>query len=159
MAEVVDRRNNPSHYLINICLIIFTGMEGLKRLINSTPQRETVKHSFIEAERWEALSGQNAPMAKYSQITEDLMEIHPRSLDEDSHMRKRLSEIYKDQAFKSCTQIEILIAINYLQKARLEAAASKDNWARDALGVVDSNIKALINCHHVLLQSYNSFHY
>jgi len=74
-------------------------------------------------------------------------------------LKDRLSEIQKEQAFRACTQVEILVAMIYLQKARLEACATKDNCAKDCLGIVDANIKALIQCHDVLIQAYRSFYY
>jgi hypothetical protein len=96
---------------------------------------------------------------RYAGITEDLLTIYPRNFEEDKVMHKSITEIFKDQAFKTCIQIEILIAMKYLQKARLNAEAAYDNWADDALSLINSQIQKLINCHKEILYAYMSFHY
>jgi hypothetical protein len=82
-------------------------MDGLKRLLFNSPSRDDVRKAFTETERWETLGGQTAQLHRYTGITEDLLTIYPRNFEEDKAMHKSITEIFKDQAFKTCTQIEI----------------------------------------------------
>jgi hypothetical protein len=79
-------------------------------------------------------------------------------MEEDAAINGRLSDLFKDQAHTACIQVEILVAMKYLQKAKLEAFATKDNWARDMLSKVDESIQKLIQCHDILVENYWDTH-
>jgi hypothetical protein len=80
-------------------------------------------------------------------------------MKEDAAITDRLSNLYMDQDYTTCIQVEILIAMKYLQKATLESITMKDNWASDMIGRVDARIQALIQCNDILVGSYNEIHY
>ena len=134
-------------------------MIRILHILKQTDQRQTVHKPITEARRWEALGGPNEHLARYEIITGDYFEEYPRSIEADTQMRSRMTDIYKEQAFLACRQIEILISMTYLQKARIESNVASDNWARDAQGVIEAQIKRLIRAHKTIRQTYDGYHY
>jgi hypothetical protein len=159
-AEVVDRRNKSSHLSNKFVILfyLFTGMEGLKRIVYPN-FHEKVSKAFFRAENWQALSGPSAQLERYAIATENALTCFPRNGEEDDAIQGRLSDLFQEQAHNVCIQVEIFVAMKYLQKARLEAFATKDNWANDMLGRVDATIQKLIQCHDVLVENYYERHY
>jgi hypothetical protein len=133
-------------------------MEGLKKIVYSN-FHEKVRKAYFRAENWQALSGPNAQLERYAIATENALTCFPRNFEEDKAIEGRLSDLFKEHAHNACVQVEILVAMKYLQKAKLEAFATKDNYANDMLGRVDASIQKLIQCHDVLVENYYERHY
>jgi hypothetical protein len=133
-------------------------MESLKKIVY-TDHHEKVSKAFFRAENWQALCGPHAQIERYAIATENALTCFPRSFEEDNAIQERLVDLFQEQAHNVCIQVEILVAMKYLQKARLEAFATKDNYASDKLGHVDASIQKLIQCHDVLVECYYQKHY
>ena len=131
-------------------------MDSLYYRMKGTEQRPGVRKAIREAKRW---SEPNEHIGRYSTETGDYLLHYPRSLEDDTEMRNRMNEIYKQQAFLACKNLEILISMNFMQQARLEADCASDNWARDAKGINEAHIQSLITAHKALRSAYDSYHY
>jgi hypothetical protein len=133
-------------------------MKSLKSIMYGGPnfdgQPREVRYSYFKAESWEALCGRNSQLERFAIGTENALTCFPRDMEEDATIKGRLSDLFKDQAHTACIQVEILVAMKYLQKAKLEAFVTKDNWAKDMLGRVDEGIVKLIQCHDILVENY-----
>ena len=77
-------------------------MENLK----SAEQRPVVRQAAMQAERWAMLRDANSALARYTQLTENLIERYPRSYQEEKDLMKEAAEIQKEQTLKACKQIE-----------------------------------------------------
>jgi hypothetical protein len=120
---------------------------------------ERARQTMTKAFRWESLGGRTEVTATSRDLSIDYITHFPKPLAEKDSMYLRLEDLFKEQALKTRMELERLIAMAYHQKARLEANATKDNWARDALGPVDANIAALEDSHKNLSRATSGHYY
>jgi len=123
-------------------------------IIRSTEQRKGVKSAIREANWWSEPS-ENA--TRYEVQMGNYLEEYPRTLQREDEMKIQMQRLYKGQAFQTCKNLEILISMNFMEKARIESALASDNWASDAKGVNEARLRSLIQAHKTIMSAYNGY--
>jgi len=125
--------------------------EQLKNMIRQRRNLCTsASRSFRTAQMWCALVGENDKTRDFEYITGNILYCCYQNITIENAMKEVAGDIYKDQFWKTLEELDRLIALSYLQKMRIEAHATKDNWASDALGPVNMKIQKLEDCRRQL---------
>lgn len=112
----------------------------------------------MKAQHWAVLSGSHI-LEEAEKLTCDLMYGIIYSIDEVDDWALRITQIHQEQTQKTLTELETLIAMAYLQKARLEQSAMNDTFSEDALQPLTHHINNLETCHQMIKSSKASNNY
>lgn len=118
----------------------------------------TTKRAIMTAQHWAVLSGSHA-LEEAETLTCNLMYGEIYSMEEVDEWALKIFQAHQTQTQKTLTELEALLAMAYLQKARLEQASINDTFSEDALKPLTQHIKNLESCHKMISSSRTSNSY
>ncbi|WOL07089.1 hypothetical protein Cni_G15825 [Canna indica] len=138
-------------------------LDGLKQLADANRSTyATTKRAIMTAQHWAILGGgteRSIGLAELERLTGNMLYGEIQSMDEVDEWAARIHEIHKSQTQKTLTELRQLLAMAYLQKARIEQSAVTDSFMADLLQPLTFHIKNLEACHKMINSSANSNSY